>query len=139
MVLTRTPRAVPAPPLVALAAFLVVLTSCSGADPEPPADVAHWTNSSDPDLVGAPGAALVGTLQLLDGCVVVVDDAGTETVPLFPTPVAWDDDVLVTDGVRLTLGEEVLLGGAQRDQGLRSDVIPQACGRDRAQFRVHQS
>ena len=112
---------------------LALTAGCGGSSPTPaPTDVAVY------DPTGGPGgfaARLAGTLERVDGCVVVRGDGidmakDVEYVPVFPRGVHWNGDSLVVGGTKYRLGEHVEFGGStlseQSASALAADV-PAAC------------
>jgi hypothetical protein len=77
-----------------------------------PTDVAVYDPSGGP---GGFAALLAGTLERVDGCVVVRDDStggrAADSVPVLPRGVHWDGDALVVMGTTYRLGEHVEFGG----------------------------
>ena len=112
---------------------LALTAGCGGSTPAPaPTDVAVYDPSGGP---GGFAALLAGTLERVDGCVVVRDDgtggAVADSVPVFPRGVHWDGDALVVGGTTYRLGEHVEFGGgvlaeAGESASLAADV-PAAC------------
>ena len=92
---------------------LALTAGCGGSSPAPaPTDVAVYDPSGGP---GGFAALLAGTLERVDGCVVVRDDSTgirvADSVPVFPRGVHWDGDALVVGGTKYRLGEHVEFGG----------------------------
>lgn len=99
---------------VALAAgALVVLAGCSGEPAPAPLDgpVPFGTHHVDPSD-GMPDAQVLGTLVLVDGCLMVELD-GIEYPPVPPDVTTWDwpAQELVIDGRTYAMGDEVSWGG----------------------------
>lgn len=127
MMVTResTKRTSPSPSRAALVAgvALVVLAGCA-SEPVPPEPVdvdaayAWW----DPDVrgVGFDQELVEGVLAVHDGCVVVVDEAGS-VVPIFPTELsAWAQ---LQEGDPIALGG----GGAMLEAGPADYEVPDEC------------
>lgn len=110
---------------------LALTAGCGGSSPVPaPTDVAVY------DPTGGPGgfaALLAGTLERVDGCVVVRDDStgikDVDYVPVFPRGVHWDGDALVVGGTKYRLGEHVEFGGGTLSEQSASALadVPAAC------------
>ncbi|PVU81914.1 hypothetical protein DDP54_01515 [Cellulomonas sp. WB94] len=113
---------------------LALTAGCGGSTPAPaPTDVAVYDASG-----GGPGglaALLAGTLERVDGCVVVRGDGidmakDVEYVPVFPLGVHWDGDALVVQGTKYRLGEHVQFGGGTLSEESASTLaaeLPVAC------------
>lgn len=74
-----------------------------------------------------------GTLGVVDGCVVILHDDGSVTVPVFPDGVTrWVGEEIDMDGERLVLGEPVTLGGSSSETlaGVQGVLFPVACRAD---------
>lgn len=118
---------------------LALAAGCGGSTPEhAPTDVAVYDPSGGP---GGFAALLAGTLERVDGCVVVRDDGtggavagAADSVPVFPRGVHWDGDALVVGGTSYRLGDHVELGGGVLAEpgasaSLAADVPPACAGR----------
>lgn len=72
-----------------------------------------------------------GTLQLADGCLVVVDEYGRAVVPVFKAGVTtWDGEVLTRAGERYELGDEISMGGGTSSASDPDLVVPESCPAD---------
>lgn len=71
-------------------------------------------------------AAIQGTLQLVDNCVVMGGE-GSYVVPVFPdaSDVSWNDGVLTWNGNDYRAGEEVSFGGG--GTASEDSYIPEGC------------
>jgi hypothetical protein len=83
---------------------------------------------------GGSGALLEGTLELQDGCLVVlpsyegVDDDLPPAVPVLPIAVTtWDGTTLAVDGEATAVGEEITLGGGSHAEPTDAAFVPQTC------------
>lgn len=121
--------------LVATVAASLALAGCGSATgdldaPDSPVARYDWDPSS-----GGNDALMAGTLELVDGCVVIVgtgDADGLSTVPVFTRQLAaWDADaeVLTYAGVDYPMGTEVAAGGGWGEP-TADMVIPEACEPD---------
>ena len=71
--------------------------------------------------------ALYGELAMINGCFVVIDHAGEIVVPVLPDArTSHDGDVLISNGTRFELGEQVSFGGGALSDRQES-LIPEAC------------
>lgn len=70
--------------------------------------------------------SLSGELAMINGCFVVIDDFGV-TVPVLPdVRTSHDGDVLISNGTRIEIGDQVTFGGGALSE-LREASIPEAC------------
>ncbi|RIJ51404.1 hypothetical protein DZG00_09035 [Clavibacter lycopersici] len=128
---------------VVLLAVILLTTSCAGPIPgdhgaAPPSSA----TTERPTLVlrhsdgGGFQAGIWGTLGVVDGCVVILHDGGSVSVPVFPDGVTrWVGDEIDMDGERLVLGEPVTLGGSSSDTlagvaGVAGVTFPVGCRAD---------
>lgn len=71
--------------------------------------------------------ALSGALAMVDGCFVVVREIGVVTVPVLPeATTSHDGDVLISNGVRIEIGDQITFGGGALSEGVEA-FIPEAC------------
>ncbi|TDE88347.1 hypothetical protein EXU48_23525 [Occultella glacieicola] len=122
-------------------ALTLAVGACSAGPAEPSEDdrpdaLATW---SAQDAEGGDGAVLVGTLELAGGCLVVRTEVPLEAdpsqpmevTPVFPWPeVEWDGQTLRVQGMSVTVGERIELGGGLGSVPLREDErveIPENC------------
>lgn len=79
-------------------------------------------------------ALFYGTLQLTDGCLVVVGESGMSgrtVVPVFKAGVTtWDGAVLTRAGERYELGDEISMGGGTSSASDPELVVPESCPAD---------
>lgn len=73
-----------------------------------------------------------GTLQLTDGCLVVVGEYGRVVVPVFKSgATTWDGAVLTNAGQRYELGDPISMGGGGAwDESIPDLVVPESCPAD---------
>lgn len=119
----------------ALAIALACLAAgCGGAGdrplPEPlPTDVpfAYHTQTQP----GGDGALLEGTLELQDGCLVVLpihDGTQEPVVPVVPVvATTWDGTTLTVNASSAAVGEEISLGGGFHARPPDGAVVPECC------------
>lgn len=116
-------------------AVLALSGGCAGPEahrlPDPlPTDVPfayHLQTTS-----GSDGALLEGTLELRDGCLVVLPEyEGMEApvVPVVPIAVSsWDGTTFTVNGESADLGESIALGGGYHDgSGADLHFLPAGC------------
>ncbi|MCJ1710241.1 hypothetical protein MT344_03450 [Clavibacter michiganensis subsp. phaseoli] len=126
--------------LVPLAA-IILAAGCAG----PPADGRATGTSAPTETTGRPALVLRhsygggfqagtwGTLDVVDGCVVILHEDGSATVPVFPDGVTrWVGEEIDMDGERLVLGEPVTLGGSSSETlaGVQGVTFPVECRAD---------
>ena len=93
---------------------------------------ASYATVSEPRYVGGDSGAIVGTLIVHNGCV-VLDDGVERWVPVFPAEATrWDGDVLMSRSLRLEFDTEMMLGGGEGGDGGAiappGARIPDECG-----------
>ncbi|WP_203338028.1 hypothetical protein [Nocardioides limicola] len=140
--------------IVSLALIGALLVACSSDDdgsatdpvgaespPETNGDPNGDTNGSEsPPATGVPGispvsthsgdslgmdALLTGELTLTAGCLTVVVEDGSATIPVFPRGTAhWNDDLLVVGAAEYAPGDEVAFGGGFGDPDVQINVPP---------------
>lgn len=112
--------------LVAMMSALYVLTACSGSavvtDPRP-FGTFEWDSQA-----AAPGAEIDGTLQLVDGCLMVGSDWGEDYPLVLPNIATWDSETqtVTIEDQSFTVGEHVSWGGGY-GMAEFADSLPPSC------------
>lgn len=78
---------------------------------------------------GEDDGLLAGTVELLDGCLVIVPDGGGDpVVPVLPIAVTtFDGTELVVDDTITDIGRSLMLPGGPRTDVEDDWVVPEAC------------
>ncbi|GAB3534052.1 hypothetical protein GCM10027403_09140 [Arthrobacter tecti] len=106
---------------------LLTVAACSADNPSSPEDfgpAAYYIS----DEGGGMDALLTGTLTLEDGCLYVVDERGSEILPVFPsTKTSWADGELRLPSGTYAPGDTIRLGGGIAPGGLPEAILPETC------------
>ncbi|WP_345150056.1 hypothetical protein [Arthrobacter ginkgonis] len=129
MDLTKPPGAALVRTSMPVVVLGIVLVGCSSSPPPPdtksPAAAYVRTTESGPGNA----ALLEGILRLQRGCLVVEDESGRRTVPIFPTDFVWDEGTSTLTGFdhSLAVAGHVSLGGGYNDSAAGADYVPAGC------------
>lgn len=120
---------------VALGGAALLCAACSRGPQLPadlPTDVPYAYHLQT--VAGGDGAELVGTLEMLDGCLVVIPEGGgivqpaDPVVPILPIAVVdWDATTLEVNGERAAVGDRISLGGGYSTTRADADFVPAGC------------